>query len=254
MIVAGNASARHCISSLFDIWDSQVGAIENELQLWQKPRFFTDPRDHWSHNGILPCIVKWRELSFNSILWVSSESNGRQSWMTEFLLDLLRVARSKEQIMTFALCDRPQGIRWTPEIVMKQLICQLLHLNPVLATEEPELFDPRIFRRVSNFASSYQLLSSILARLDSLLILIDRIDLCQKDPDSPGDQSIVQAFSKLTKRYPKTLKTIITSGGSVNVEEFLRLGISLAIINTRRRPYRRYEDGSAGRVALAQKE
>jgi hypothetical protein len=90
--------------------------------------------------------------------------------------------------------------------------------------------------------------------LDSLLILIDRIDLCQKEPDSSEDQSIVQALSKLTKRYSKTLKTIITSGGSVNVDEFSRLEISLAIINTRRRPHRRYEGASAGRVALAQKE
>jgi hypothetical protein len=222
-----------------------VGAVENELQLWQKPHFSTDPRDHWGHNGVLPCIVKWRELSFNSILWVSSESGSRQSWMTEFSLDLIRVTRSNRQMMTFALCDRPQGVRWTSEILMKQLICQLLHLNPVLAIEEPELFNSRVFRRASNFASAVQLLNSILAGLDSLLIIIDRIDLCQRDPDAHGDQNIVQALAKLTKRYPKSLKTIITSGGVSNSEGLSRLGISLAIINTRRRPHRRYGDSTA---------
>jgi hypothetical protein len=244
MIVADNASARHSISSLFDIWNSEVGAVEDEVQLWGKPRFFTDPRDHWSNNGVLPCIAKWNELSFNSILWVSSESQGRQSWITEFSLDLLRVARSKRQMLTFALCDRPLGVRWTSEIVMKQLVCQLLHMNPVLAIEEPELFNSRAFRRANGFASTAQLLNSIVARLDSLLIVIDRIDLCQRDHKSPGDQNIIQALSKMTKRYSKSLKTIITSGGVANSEELSRLGISLAIINTRKRPHRRYGDSA----------
>lgn len=220
--------------------------MENELQLWQTIRFSTDPRDHWSHNGILPCIVKWRELPFNSILWVSSESHSRQSWMTEFSLDLIGVSRSQRQMTTFALCNRPQRVRWTPETLLKQLICRFLHLNPALAIEEPELFNGRVVRRASNFASKFRLLESIIAGLDSLLILIDRMDLCQRDSNSTDGQNVLQVYSKLAKNY-KTFKFIIMSSGSVDTEGLSRLGVSLAIINTRRRPHRRYDDTKAAR-------
>ena len=96
----------------------------------------------------------------------------------------------------------------------------------------------------------FQLLNKIIARIGSLLLLVDRIDLCERSPDSVGEQNIVRALSKLTQRYPKTLKVIVTSGGSVNREGQSLLGISLAIINTTRRPHRRYEDTSASRAAI----
>lgn len=148
-------------------------------------------------------------------------------------------------MLTFALCDRPQGVRWTPEILMKQLICQLLHLNPALAIEEPELFNIRAFRRANNFPAVFQLLESVIGRLDSLLIVIDRLDLCRRDPHGTEDQNVAQALSRLTKKFPKTLRTIVTSGGGV--KELSPLGISIAIINTRRRPHRRYVNSTPRR-------
>jgi hypothetical protein len=135
---------------------------------------------------------------------------------------------------------------------MKQLICQLLHLNPALAIEEPELFNLRAFRRVNSFIAAFQLLNSILARLDSLLIVIDRIDFSRRDPNDAEDQNIAKALSRLTKRYPKTLKIIVTSGESANSEELSSLGLSIAIINTRRRPDRRHENSTANKGNVRQ--
>lgn len=236
------ADARRNVSSLLDIWNDEIGEIEHELQRWQKVRFSTAQRDHWTTNGILPCILKWRQLTSNSILWICSESEGRQSWMTEFSLDLIRVCQNQGQMITFALCDRPKGVKWTPQILIKHIISQLLHLNPTLSSEEAEVFDPRAFRRAKTFQSTMRLLTAIFSRLDTVLLIIDRLDLCTRDLDAPEDQNMAHIFSKLVNAFPKTLKIVITTNQIVDAKSLPGLPISFATINTRRRPRRRYED------------
>ena len=76
----------------------------------------------------------------------------------------------------------------------KQLVCQLLHLNLALALEVLELFNPRAFRRMDSFVSAFQLLNNIIAIIDFLLILVDRIDLYERSPDSVREQGIVRAL------------------------------------------------------------
>jgi hypothetical protein len=129
---------------------------------------------------------------------------------------------------------------------MKHLICQLLHLNPELSLEEPEVFDTREFRRAKSFKSTVKLLTSILARLNSrldpILLIIDRLDLCSRDPETSDEQNIATSLSSLAKMFPKTLKIIITTGQIISAKELLGLAISFAAIVTRRRPRRKYED------------
>jgi hypothetical protein len=176
--VLENAQSRRYVSDIIETWSPQVGAIERELQLWQKPRFSTDPRDHWTQNRILPYIFSWRKLKANFTLWICSEGQGRQAWMTEFSLDLIRVCRSQGQLVTFALCDRPNNVRWTPQILIKQMICQLLHQNPRLAIQEPEIFDLRALRQAKTSKTTFRILKAIVPRLENLLIIIDRLELC----------------------------------------------------------------------------
>jgi hypothetical protein len=242
IIVSDHAMARRHVSELLDVWNDEVGDIEHELQSWQKLHFSTAQRDHWTSNGVLPCLTKWRNLPSNSILWICSEDQGRQSWMTEFSLDLIRFCQAQGQIIGFALCDRPNGVKWDSKILLKHLICQLLHLNPSLSLEEPEAFDIRAFRRAQTLKSTVRLLALIIQRLGPVLLVIDRLDLCSRDSKAFRGKNVVQSLSELVRMFPKSLKIIITTSQIVSAEEIPGLPISFATIYTRRRLRRKYED------------
>jgi hypothetical protein len=241
------AQARQYASGIIDIWDNEVGDVEQELQLWESLQFYTDMRDHWSQNGTLRCLTEWRrscDKSENSILWISTESNGRQSWVTEFSVDLIRVFRSQGKRTVFAFCDRPKGVRWTPQQLLKQLIAQLMNQDPELVISGPGVFNKREFRKSATFNSTFRLLHSVVAMLESLVIVIDRLDLRILDPNEPkhSNQGIAQALSILVRAYPRTLRVIITTGQIATPQSSPRLPISFAMVSTRRPPRRRYED------------
>jgi hypothetical protein len=240
------AQAQHQTSDLIDIWHEDVGDVEHELRLWESLRFSTALRDHWSQNGILKRLSDWRELcdkSQASIMWTCSERNGRQSWMTEFSLDLVRVCRSQGQPVTFALCDRPKSERWTPKQLLRQLIAQLLNQNPSIVLSKPWVFNSRRFRRATTYQATLDVLISVIGTLESLVIVIDRLDLCALDPDlSERQPDIAQALSMLVEIYPQSLRILVCSASIMGPQSLPGFPISFARVNTQRRPRKRYDD------------
>ncbi|KAH8807320.1 hypothetical protein F5884DRAFT_340380 [Xylogone sp. PMI_703] len=235
------AQARHYSSEIIDVWCDDIGDVEQELRLWQAVHFQTDMRDHWNQNGILPCITEWRKIcdvSHNSILWISSESNGRQSWLTEFSIDLINVCRSHGQLMMFGMCDRPEGVKWTPTRLLKQLVSQLLNESPELAISRPDIFNLRSFRRATTFTSTFRLLQSIVGMLGSIIIVIDRLDLCTPDP-AEKNINVAHALSILATTHSSSLRIIVTTGQVVSPYALPGLPVSFATVNTKRRPRRR---------------
>ncbi|KAL6909248.1 hypothetical protein GGI43DRAFT_172447 [Trichoderma evansii] len=232
------AQSRHYAAEIFDVWDNDVGDVEDEFRRWQSLRFFTDIRDHWSQNGILLRLAEWRglcESSQNSIFWVSSENNGRQRWLTEFSINLIDICRSQGQLITFAMCDRPEGVRWTPQQVLKQLILQLLTSRPELTLSAPDVFNARKFRKASTFGAVLKILHAIMPLMGSIVIVIDNLDKCIPDP-AAQDVNIAMALSMLVKIYPRTLRIIITTGQVVSPSILAGLPISVAVVSTKRRP------------------
>lgn len=202
-------------------------------------------RHHWSQNGILYCLTEWRKLcdsSWNSILWISTDSNGEQLWLTEFSVDLIHIFRSQGQRIAFGFCDRPEGVQWSPEQLFKQLIAQLINDDPKLVLAVPSVFNRRQFRKSSTLAQTLQLLLSILSSLESLVIVIDRLDLCALDPGELQERTMVEELSILVREYPRTLKVIISTGGMVTPDNLPELPISFAMVSTRRPLRRAYED------------
>jgi hypothetical protein len=253
-LVSRLAQAQHSSSDLIDIWDGEVGDVEHELRLWGSLRFSTAARDHWSQNGILECLFKWRALcedeSTASVLWICSEGHGRQAWMTEFSLDLVRVCRAQGQPVTFALCDRPKT-KWTPKQVLKQLIAQLLHQNPEVVLSNPAVFNRRSFRRATSFQATLDLLVSVIGTLESLVIVIDRLDLCALDDNDPvgtGQPDVMLtlalALSVLMTTYPQSVRILVSSAVIAGPQSLPGLPFSFAKVNTRRRPRKRYDEYS----------
>ncbi|KAJ4855447.1 uncharacterized protein T069G_11005 [Trichoderma breve] len=231
------AQSRHYISNILDCWNYNVDDVEEEFRKWQSLRFFTDMRDHWGYNGTLPRLAEWRKLcdsSQNSILWVSTDDNERQFWITEFSIDLINICRTQGQLITFAMCDRPKGVTWTPKQVLKQLISQLLNSRPSLTISAPHIFNTRKFRKAETFDAILKLLHSIMALLGSVVIVIDRLDKCVPDPAAPP-VNVANALSLLVKMHPQS-RIIVTTGQVVPPSILPGRPITFAIVNTKRRP------------------
>ncbi|OPB46586.1 hypothetical protein A0O28_0067080 [Trichoderma guizhouense] len=231
------AQSHHYISNLLDCWNYDVDDVEDEFRKWQSLRFFTDMRDHWGCNGTLPRLAEWRKTcdnSHNSILWVSTDNNERQFWVTEFSVNLINICRTQGQLITFAMCDRPKGVRWTPNQVLKQLISQLLNSRPSLTISAPHIFNTRKFRKAETFDAILKLLHSIMAMVGSVVIVIDHLDKCVPDPAAPR-VNVANALSLLVKMHPQS-RIIVTTGQVVLPSILPGLPITFAIVNTKRRP------------------
>lgn len=133
------------------------------------------------------------------------------------------------------MCDRPEGVKWTPQQVLKQLILQLLNSRPSLIVSAPDIFNTRRFRKASNFDALVKLLHAIVTMIESVVVVIDSLDRCTPDPAAPH-ANIAIALSTLVKMHPRNLRIIITTGQIVSPSVLPGLPISIAVVNTKRRP------------------
>lgn len=224
--------------------------------MWQSREFRLSPKDHWEVNGMLDYLQKWNRLESASILAIFGPTWDRDTWVTEFSLDMVQAFQVQGVLVTFAMCDRPAGQVFTPPVVIKKLICQLLEQSPGLILEAPDILNSLVFRRFINFDQACLLFGSIVARLTTpLAIIVDRIDCCEADmTDSDDSQDLVGFLSELLKNHPHQVKVIITSAdeppddGGLPVE----LAVSTCMIATRTRPLSKEapRQGICGRITF----
>lgn len=184
--------------------------IREELELWQYREFRLSPKDHWEVNGILDHLEEWNSLPQASILAVFGPTHERDSWVTEFILDTVQAFQVQGELVTFAMCDRPDNEHYTPLTLVKTIICQILEQRPSLILEEPDLFSARSFQTARQFRQACTLLEHIVAKIDSLVVLIDRIDQCRSDLGE-NDEELAEVLMRLVSSFGKKLKVIVTS-------------------------------------------
>ena len=232
-----NVQAVQASSSLQNALLHNVESFGDEMRLWETVRFRLSQRDRWEGNGILLYLSFWTRLPSNSILWISGPSSSRDTWVSQFSLDLIRASQAQESLLTFALCDRPRGRSYTDVELVKRLICRIIERRPILVFESPEIFDARLFQRAETFEKVWELFSRIVATLDMLFLIIDRLDLCHMESQSDEGESLLTRLSDLVEQHQKRLKVVVTSGEPGPPPS--KLAISFCKIETQTRPFRR---------------
>lgn len=215
-----------------------------ETTMWEQREFHMAPKDHWEVNGILDFFKEWKSLPVPSILAIFEPSLDRDTWVTEFSMDLVQACKLQGELVASAMCDMPDVQPFTPTIVIKRLICQLLEQYPQLIVAAPGVLNVRACRSVQGFDHASSLFKSVLASLTrSLTVIIDRIDCCEIDATDINDsQDLVEFLSQLVESYPPhRFKVIITTGDDLPKGESLSpgLAISTCTIASRIRPARR---------------
>lgn len=227
---------RQLSDSLINALRPSNHTMREELQLWQCREFRLSPKDHWEVNGILGYLEQWNALPHASILAVFGPTRERDTWVTEFILDTIQAFQVQGELVAFVMCDRPNNEYYTALDIIKIIICQILELRPTLILEEPEIFNLRVFQRASKFVEACSLLKQIVARLDRIVILIDRIDRCQPDSNDPV-QGVINLMLKLVQIHGNSTRIIITSADPTPKACCTNLPISLCQISTQRIPF-----------------
>lgn len=187
---------------------------------------------------MLDYLQMWNELEDASILAIFGPSCDRDTWVTEFSLDIIQAFQVQDVLVTFALCDQPGDQHWTPTTIIKKLICQLLEQKPMLIVEAPEIFNSRVFQKVTTFEEACRVFGLAIARLDSVVIIVDRVELAERDINDTRSQDFVGFLSRLVRKYQKKVRVVLTCGEEPPDALDPDLAISICMISTKRRTSR----------------
>jgi hypothetical protein len=215
---------------------------DQDFKTWQTVKFRLAPKDHWEVNGVLDRVAQWSELYVNSIFMACGPFGSKDSWVTSFSRDLIRLLRSQDVKMTFAFCDQQEGRTLTPTLLIKRLIGQLLEQNPTLVLQEPRVFNVRVFQNTSSFDAVWDIFERVIAKeKHSVFIVIDRIDCCtgMSSEDVSTGYDLLSRLSKLVCVSNGTLRVIITCAEPVPEQFCEELKLSYFEFNTQAPPRRR---------------
>ena len=217
---------------------------DQDFETWQAVKFRLAPKDHWEVNGVLDRVAQWSDapVYMNSIFMTCGPFGSKDSWVTHFARDLIRLLRSQEVKMTFAFCDQQEGRTLTPTQLLKRLIGQLLEQNPTLVLEEPRVFNVRVFQKTSSFDAVWEIFERVIAKEQrSVFIVIDRIDCCtgRSTEDTSTGHDLLSRLSELVFVSNGTLRVIVTTAEPVPEQLREELKLSYFELNTQAPPRRR---------------
>jgi hypothetical protein len=118
--------------------------------------------------------------------------------------------------------------------VIKKLISQLLEQRPMLIGDSPENFNIRVFKKITHFDESSRVFGQVVSRLDSIAIMVDRVERCQRDPNDTSSQDVVGFLPVLITKYPTKVRIVLMSAESPPDNLLPDLPISICMISTKR--------------------
>jgi hypothetical protein len=159
------------------------------------------------------------------LIWITgSVSRRNTSWVSSFSVDLLTHLPEFSNIDTlYIFCKRGQGVRYTPALLAKGLVSQLLELYPEVATENIRKLSMTRFMSVGDHQDpgaaerAWILLEDILGLLmrvrrvhnREILVLVDRLDLCASNKDFSVMKDLLPKLQKLSHDFLK-VRVIVT--------------------------------------------
>lgn len=211
----------------------------DELELWKHVKFRLSPGDRWDQNGVINKLSLWSK-SDDNVFFVVGPCGTKDTWVTHFSIDLISMLQRDREVVTFALCDRPRK-RWTPAVTMKNLTRQLVEHNPILTLQHAEICNAPTFQRTKEFSQIWNLFWRLAARLESLYIVIDRLDLCKRSPskESNDEADLLHNLVKIGREMGGKVKIIITSAKAPANATCEKLRLCYTLINTQKRPKQR---------------
>jgi hypothetical protein len=161
-----------------------------------------------------------------------SYANG-PSWVSSFSVDLLDALSLNESLeIAYVFCSNDWGQVWTPALVLKRLIVQVLQSFHQIVISNVSILSTRRFNELgSDSWEAQNLFFDILAIVQDVMlqqgkelyIIIDRLDLCRKDNDEEFTvkDHFIPLLQNLSRQFRAT-RVVLTSTVKANGLEKLK--------------------------------
>lgn len=210
----------------------------------ERERIFLLPKDRWPRHlrgfgtSATPRSITSRDP--RPVVWISGDLGRRNvSWVSSFCVDLVSYFDQFSNFDTvYAFCKRGKGQRYSPTLLIKGLVMQLLDTHaPVVMKNPGRLSKTRLSEIGTNAAPNsghlaWQLLEDVLRLIETapefqcrvVVILIDRLDLCVSEEGFSVMDHLIPRLQSLSFRISGVQVLITTARFSPYAIPTLRKG------------------------------
>lgn len=198
-----------------------------------------------------------RPTRAQALVWIAGKTGRRGvSWVSSFSVDLAQHLEKFSNVdAAYVFCRRVEGARYTPAMMAKTLVAQLLELYPEAAVDNIRRLPPGVFEGVGDHRDAgaarraWALLEAVLrvlrgtaeAKGRRILVLIDRLDLCESNFDFSVLRHFIPRLQALSENWPHVSVLITAAGISATEVHTLKMSPSHLMAygkNVRRRQVR----------------
>ncbi|KAI9745898.1 MAG: hypothetical protein M1818_000579 [Claussenomyces sp. TS43310] len=230
--------AMHRCQKLCDIlWPERYNPGQ-EKDFNSRERIHLAPRDQWEYHASAIQFPEWQQQDPRPLFWISGpESAEGLSWVSSFSVDLIDALAINESLATtYVFCRNGWDQLWTPALVLKRMIAQVLEAFHQIVIDHVSVLSTRRFRDLGDNAwEAWDLFCDILGILQDIMtqrgselyIVIDRLDLCKTiDEDFSVKSHFIPLLQGLSQNY-KATRVVLTSTVQAERLETLHQGEKL---------------------------
>ncbi|KAI1382944.1 uncharacterized protein F4822DRAFT_87336 [Hypoxylon trugodes] len=209
-----------------------------------RERIFLSPKDRWPRHLYKLATPSTRYSNspkeIRTLIWIAGDLGRRNvSWVSSFCVDLVSYSKRLENFnVVYAFCKRGEGRRYSPTILIKNLVAQLLETHALIAVKNPGQLSRNRFSEIGTETGSdsgslaWKLLEDILLLIRAtpefqdraILILIDRLDLCVSEEYFSVLNHLIPQLQKLGLQIPGVQVLVTTARFSLSAIHTLRKG------------------------------
>lgn len=217
-----------------------------EMKFNDKERKFLSAPDRWPRQfkplnmPSSPASSVAPRATSRPLIWISGHVSRRNvSWVSSLCVDLIPYFKDFSNFdVAYVFCKRGQGPRYTPTLLIKGLVAQLLEAHPNIATRNLRRLSLDRFREIGRETRpgtallAWELLRNTLWLMDeapelrnrAVLILIDRLDLCRSEEGFRVLDGLIPRLQGLSRQHARVQVIITTARVSALAVPSLRRG------------------------------
>lgn len=206
-----------------------------ELEFNNKERIFLSPRDRWQRQ--LRQMPRPADTSSSGaskslrpvprpLIWITGHVSRRNvSWVSSFSVDFVPYFREFSNFdLAYSFCKRGKGTRYTPTLLIKGLVSQLMDMHPTITTRNLRRLSVDRFQEIGNDTKlgsaslTWELLYDLLRLMEeapelrrrAVLLLVDRLDLCVSEDGFSVMDDLIPRLQLLSHRR-RNVQVIVTT-------------------------------------------
>ncbi|RDW58879.1 hypothetical protein BP6252_13355 [Coleophoma cylindrospora] len=165
-------------------------------------------RHHWQNIGVIDDLTKWSHTSnYRPLLWLSVTAGNQGTWVTQMTAEYQATWTQGDVHLICIFAGVYVEEKLSTQRLLSLLIIRIMEKFPLVIFEIPEMLNTRVLGNAT-LLELWGILNAMIKPLQPLLIIIDRIDLCESNN---GLGAFLDNMETLVSNHKGDLRVIFTS-------------------------------------------